>query len=799
MNPPIAQQTFGLGTLVSPQGESFPSRVSVEMEGRGIFAKIRLTFEFDNDDQLSARLFLLEKPWDAVVGALFVNGEPLSPTQVREEPRALSRSELLAVENALPTSSTNLTVVEVGEGIALSRLAIEFITTIDLQWHRGSFAFRSPLGERNLSWDGRWELSGLPGAGIAFSGAASSCRLETLEGSRYRWSEPVTVTPEEPALLDFSLDEKKAASIAVFSPSSDGTEGGCAAVAVVAPVRPQLAREPIRLAILVEIRNPQESLLIRSVIEKVATLLKPQDEFSLLLLGAESPTCLVSWGSSEAIDDELLAKLLEPSAMGRAVDLWDNMQAASSQLRTATHLLVVSSGAPTYPGKTVVSHAPVFIFTTGRRPFKSQLESLSQRTGGFLMEGSQEGLDTLLERLRIRLSPPLLSDFKLEGWALQQLRPSGATQVYTDQPTVVFGLFEGLLPKTVTLSGQSPSRQKLAQRVRVENLDEIDLMALYRERVAHWDGENQRSQRWEGDGVNVRSIGHAEELSEHYVQVSEPEPGLNPSTGIEIDMGSPTILSFSAGPVEFDDSLLGAPPSQEEFFSPSAESESTATETFEGIPEFETGESDLFYGDTVLDFSPRPLEVAEGESLLEGAAFAHDDVELFCQPLELSEQPPSEESFEQVSPSTEDSPAPSNLDAPLRPEPSTEESGKRRLLSWRQHDNENAEDREQEPKAAEPRESHGPTQEWNSQWLESFQEMDSELAQQWLEGCSIDHLGLAVSLLEATVAEELLNRLPHPRQRAVRNQVEWGRLLETFECEEADRQLALALTQAQTF
>lgn len=792
---PTAQQTFGLGTLLGPQGADSPRRVTIDVEGRGVFAKVRFGFDFDpsTGDATAERLFLLEKPWDAVASAISVNGESLRSTTVEGGARALPQSQLQVVESALPTSSSHLLVVEVASDVVLTTVEVELVLAVDLQWHRGAFLFCSPNGQRQVDFSGRWDLAGLPGAAIAFTQAAAPCRLETLESARHRWHEPLLVSSDEPAAMEFSLDEKKAASIAVFSPSYQGDGLGCAAVAVVAPDRTPQGREPVRLAVLVEIRNPQESLLIRSMLEKVAKLLKPEDELSLFLLGTDSPSCLASWSGREAVDDELLARLLEPSVLGRSRNLWETMQSFAPQLRVATHMLVASSGAPSYPDKELIGHVPVFIFTTGLRPFRSQLESLSQRSGGFLMEGSQDSLDVLVERLQIRLSPPLLSDFKLEGWALEQLRPAGATQVYTDQPTVVYGLFEGLLPKTVTLSGQSPSRQKLAQRVRVESLDEIALMALYKDRVARWDGKEQGNAGWEGPGVKVRSIPHAEALAANYV--ADPEPISGFGQGMEIDMGGPSLISFSAAPIELDDSPLGAPPSGGDHFF-QGEFEPLGSVAFEGVPGSVFDEPDLFASETLVDFSAATL-APRGESSQETPTA---ESELFEAPLTAEE--PSLEPLEEMS--LEPISSESSFVAPdhqeLTETPLLKPIGEP-LSPW-------ASGEEGEPVSPEPvgevhspassvpaPTTHGPSPGWSSQWLESFQDMDPSLAQQWLESCSIDSLGLAVSLLQPETAEQLLGRLAEPRQRAVRCQMEWGRLLESYECEEADRQLAVALTQ----
>ena len=820
--PPGAEQTFGLGTLVGPQGTSAPARATVEIEGRGIFAKVKILFEFEfESDQAGAeRLFLMEKPWDAVASVISINGQPLTQGAAEPGSKALPPSQLTAVQEAASVPSSHLMVVEIGRATELSTIAFEFVLAADLQWHRGAFIFRSPEGTRSLAFSGRWELSGLPGAGIAFTRAASPCRLETLEGARHRWSEPLTVTAEEPAVMQFSLDEKKAASIAVYSPTPEGAGPGCAAVAVVAPVRPQLARESVRLAILLEVRNPQEGLLMRAMVDKAVSLLKGQDEFSVLLVGTDTPSCLVPWSSSEAINDEVLAKVLEPTVIGKSPDLWANLAALAPNLRTATHLLIGTSGAPTYPGKGLVANTPVFVFATGRRPFKSQLESLSQRSNGFLMEGTMEGLESLAERMRIRLSPPLLSDFKLEGWPLSQLRPAGATQVYTDQPTLVFGLYEGLLPKTVTLSGQSPARQKLAQRVKVESMDEINLMPLYTDRVARWDGEAEPVHRWQGEGVAVCNISHAETIPTHYVAKASNKAL---ATTMVMGVGGPPTLSLSHSAVTLDnDSLMGAPAMEDDgFFSEEktmrldgAAAFEGVAEPFEGVAEPDTAESDLFFTgaaphDSLMGGPVQIRKAPPEEDFSDGGA----EADLFEDPSVITNRQSfpeaADESFELPSgpptiykdsgESVDAAPAPrrqAKADKPAEA-PAEDANARRKLLSWRQRQEaegaqSGAATEAPVPVARVRTASPG----WTSEWLESFSAMEPSVAAHWLESCSIDHLGLAASLMEPEVANDILARLSPLRQRAVRNQMEFGRLLESYECEEADHQLAISLTQA---
>jgi hypothetical protein len=434
------------------------------------------------------------------------------------------------------------------------------------------------------------------------------------------------------------------------------------------------------------------------------------------------------------------------------------------------------------------------------------LESLSQRSGGFLMEGTGESLDILLERMRIRLSPPLLSDFKLEGWGLNQIRPAGATQVYTDQPTLVFGLYEGLLPKTVTLSGQSPARQKLAQRVKVETLEEINLMPLYQDRLARWDGEQEPVDRWEGGGVIARNVSHAETLPSYYV--AEPEPENTMSSVVTLDFGAsppPPMISLATEAVAVDSAFFGAPDSSmDDLYSGDPGSTLVlppgALMGFQGASEAASSEPDLFYSEPVesgpSSLGGSPVQIRKGDP-------SDEEPELFEDPGELSKpmlKPPGGDAFEmpsgppKIARDSDSGESVGAAPAGRRSESSVDDpSLKRRLVSLRQKQEEAAPPTPSAPATVETlRTPDG----WSSEWLEKFHLLAPDQASEWLDTCSIDQLGLAISLLEPPAAEEVLSRLPAQRQRAVRTQMEWGKLLEGYECEEADRQLALALTQA---
>ncbi len=762
-----AHQMFSLGVMTGPVGRlSPPKRTQVEIIGRGLFVKVRLTFDFDSQTDRLGRIFLLEQPWNAVLDKVWVNEDFLVDVEETPPPaHPLSPAQLAAVEEEMTKSSTHLLTVCLDDDVELERLVFDFVLAVEMCWHEGSLIFGSSHGpRRDVEFEGRWGLGGLAGSHLTFHEAASGCRLETLESSKHRWSERVTVTPSEAACVKLSLDEKKAASIAVYSPSSTSDSNlGCAAVAVVAPVRPQLVRDSVRLAIVLEVRNPQEGLLLRTLVEKIVGLLNDRDEFCLLLAGTEEPQVLVPWSSIESFRDESLGKILAPSTLGRAPNIWKNVKELAPDYRGATHLLLASSGSRIYPGAEFAIQVPVFVIAMGRNPHKSQLESLFQRQGGFLSVGTSDAIEDTLAKLRIRLCPPLLSDFKLEGWGLDDVRPTGSTQVFTDQPTLVFGLYEGLLPKTVTLSGQSPAGQKLAQRVKVELLDEMDLKPLYFDRVRRWDASTELLDARRGAKALVICLTDREELTRRFPLAStEVVPTVIDNIGTQV-LGPPKI-SMDAPAVAFEDDSLGA-------------------------PDLSFGEPDLFAMEPMFGSPVQILQVNEDSGPLEDG-----EPDLFEDPDSLTSPEPL--------PPIEDM-----SDFPTGPPTIRKEIEEDLFLNDPSQAPQEIEDETsagdtllEMPKSKALRADIAPPSEtvsasWRSEWLDKFLALDDKEAQDWLTTCSIDHLGLSFSLLEDAEVEPVLARMETLRQSAVRSQREWGRYLELYEREDADRQLALSMTK----
>ena len=788
MHSPGPHQTFGLGTLIGQHGSEAPARTSIWIDGRGVFAAVRLSFELAPGNDQDTRVFLLEVPREAVLSQAVVAGQPLDPAHLPSAQVALASSQFHEIEELLKEGKSELTAIAIPAGTEVTDISLEYLLSLDLLWHRGGLAFQTTLGTRAVEFSGRWDLTGLAGAGIRFSRGAQRCRVETLEGARYRWNEPLEVTTDEAAELDFSLDEKKAASVAVFSPST-GDTAGCAAVAVIAPVRAQLARDPVRLAFMVEAKNPQEALLIRQMVESLSEILRPGDELSLWLLGTDSPSCLLSWTSESGATDEILSKLLDPTVVGRAEDLWSNLASLGEQARCATHVVLATSGTDGHPQPGTLAKLPVFVFATGRAPHFTALESLAQRNGGALVPGTVDGLSMFAERLKVRLSPPLLSEFKLDGWSLGQLLPSGPTQVYSDQPTLVLGTHEGLLPKTVTLSGLSPSRQKLAQRVRVETLSDLDLSPLYKERRARWEADGEPTTFWSGSVVSACRVSHHSAVGRFFTERKEVLEASTASTlNLEL-FASPTLaISFE----EPSDSLEGPPPSSSEselfqsepFFSgPAGGPMVIFKETFgqDGI------EPDLFEDSSELHSEmPESVESVESE----------ESFEFPTGPPIIVQKESFEEASEELEPEEDRSSEPVDSEE-LAGQIAFEMPVEPRLGSWKGPKETPTLSLSLEPiEIGESRADSTSNEDWTSEWLEKFQGLEASQARAWLETCSLDHLGLAVSLLEPSAADSVLEFLSPLRRRAVMSQVAWGVHLESYEREHADRQLALSLTQA---
>ena len=800
MNAPRPHQTFGLGTLLGHQSTDVPIHSTVRIDGRGVFASVQLSFELPPAGQEEERLFLVETPWDAVLCSVVCDAQQLDSQTAGWGPALVTSTQLQMMESELSEISTDLTVLQLPAGQAVKLVEMEYLLALELLWHRGGLAFRSHGSGQRVEFSGRWDLTGLAGAGIRFSKAASACRLETLEAARYRWSEPLTVSSDEEAWLDFSLDEKKAASVAVFSPSGEEPSRGVAAVAVIAPVRAQLPRESVRLAILVEARNPQEVLLLRQMVEALSEILRPGDEISLWLLGTDSPGELVSWTDKRAVTDEILAKLLEPSVIGRAPDLWENLAALQPRLRGATHFILATNGAPGIPTKPGLGELPVFVFATGRKPYRGALEGLAQRSSGALSPGTADSIPVFIERLKVRLSPPLLSDFKLEGWGLEKVHPSGSTQVYSDHPTLVLGEYDGLLPKTVTLSGLSPSRQKLAQRVRVETLAELDLAPLYRDRRANWEGQGEHNFCWASSEFRACRLSHPGLLPELFQERRESRE-TSPADSTSLDMfAAPTIT------VAFDE------PPQEAGFS-----DFSAPDTFEGPPPSVSSEPDLFDADSFFSgpSSGRPMVIFQGATESPGAVESDlfedlselDQIELTPleeRPFEVPSGPP----IIAFSPSDsfgDDGDEGDGYDG-FQSEGLDESDVVTEATLTDRHENRGSSDWSSHAETVEPAQELTPSSADEvlteatiegaiPEWLEKFRSLEHERAQLWLESCPIDHLGLAASAIEEKVANDLLSRLSPLRQRAIRTQMAWAQLLEEFEREQAGRHLSLSLTQ----
>lgn len=498
-------QRFGLGTLVGSEGTNAPRTTVIEVVGRGLFVRVKLTFGFDGLSEDSPRVFLMERPWNSVLAGVSINGESAKPAFGKPTPQPVQATFYSELENQ--GKGRPGVACHIPAGLVLKELELEYCLALDILSHQGVLAFASPAGMRNVDFRGSWDLAGLPGATLAPLAGAGSVRMDSTE-SRHSWKNGLVVSADEAALWALTLDEKKAASLSFFAPSKGGTGKGCAAVAVVAPVRPQLVRDAVKLAIYAEIRNPQEGLAVRGLVEKAASVLKSDDSLKISVLGVSGVREIFGWTSCEDLDDDALAPLLEPAAIGKAGNLTAALKELTPTLDDATHVVLATPGVGKGGGSEAALPLPTFILATGRKPHRSVLESLSEPTGGFVSEFHDGGLELFLDRMRTRMSPPLLRDFRLDGWGLDEVYPPGLTQVYTDQPTFVFGLYDGLLPKTVTLTGFSPAGQKLAQRVKVVPVEDFDLMPLYVETARRWKGQAGRTAVWGASEFTCFAFAH---------------------------------------------------------------------------------------------------------------------------------------------------------------------------------------------------------------------------------------------------------------------------------------------------
>lgn len=833
-------QKFSLGTLVAADGSISPDEVKVDIQGRGIFCRIALEFSFSDHDPSGARFFVVDRPWNSVLVKAELNGEKIDKKGLWAEPNrpTLPAALRLAVSEVLQEGAPEFVGCYLEPGHSLRTMSLEFVIACDVLWHCSELTFVANGSQVNLEIEVNWDLSGLPGAGLECLDQAREGRFAALDASRRQWSDRMVLQAQERVGIQLMLDEKKAASICLYS-RTNGREMGCGAVVVVAPVRPQLLRKPVRVAVVVEVRNPQEGLLARELVDQLSGALGPEDQIAIYILGSTANRCLMDWKSVGEVHEEELAQLLDPSFMGRAQFFWDSFQRVLEECQGATQVLLCSPGPRDQAPDDFVCHLPVFCHATGRKPYTAPLDDLAGKTGGFVSEHLIDGISSFLQRLNIRLSPPLLRDFRLEGWGLEKVYPPGLTQVYTDKPTLVLGLYDGLLPQTVTLGGLSPAGQKLAQRVRVETFHQFDLMPLFEERSKpRLSAEQSVKGHWSDEKFTLLEAIRPVQAHELFVVEEAESVAHDP-------FGPPSIDIVPQSAVTLDDPFAAS----DDFFSAHSDSGATLTDDFfsstsSNEPSFldqPVGEADPFLAPPPViqfDDEPEPLpriSFGSGESLPgpeEELDPPTEEPDLFegefsstlqYGPASFDEQEPDQSSlppddfFEPSSPS----PALDGLARPeyLDPEPlsaTNEPTPKEPSLEALPPAGRLGGSQERPPAgrpimervvpaSAEvepppvvrpPAPTERPTLTVVlPEWVRRLSDLEPEAVVEWIATCPIDHLALALADTEVSLASSFLQRLDDSRRKAVELQIELGRLLPEEERAIANERLGESLEQ----
>lgn len=788
-----AQQTFSLGCLLGNDSRIAPLAMAIEIEGTALFARIRMNYEFSAESDDSLRLFVLQKPADAVLVQAVAEGQDLAATDSLDRLDQLSDFQYQALDELFTEPSSHVLTLEVPAGCSISSISLEFVVVLAMMWHRGGVEFRTVASACQVDFQGRWDLAGLVGSEITFAGVAKACELQTLEAGHCRWSQSVKIEPGESIMVSLILDEKRPASIVAFSPSPDSDQGeGCAVVAVVAPVRTQAPREPVRLAFVVEVISPQEGFFVRSLVEEVCSILHEGDQVGVWLLHGESPQTVLPWSMVESVGDLGLGTLLNPESIGRSRDLWGQLQALKGELRSATHGLLATPGVATYPPEDLLCHFPIFVVATGRKPHYDPLTALAQHTGGIVHPGSREALDHLKDRMNLRLGHPLLSDFKVQGWDFKKIFPMGPKRVYSDEPTLMLGLAAGEFPKMVTLSGRSPLGQSLAQRVRVEVLDGIDFVSVYNERMARWNGQGVVRSCWMGQGLRLRNLLDRESLADYY--------GVLPQTSARQESG------IGEG-IDLDTTLTEKP-----LFEPEAPLEGGLDVFFDTPEPAWFSDDDFFGGQPTVAGSPdssyqepgdlasahqEPDQDFSGPAPFMGRDTIADEIELFRHHHASVDLPSwktphfrdSENSFSQQEDQELASSLPEDLipdltgqvEPPTPPFEPIEESKEFNLPDGEalsslsvSPEHELGDDHRLQSSLDEAevqRDLSTPS------WVDMLDSLDPGESAAWLNGVSIDSLGLAAAELEEQAAGLVFARLGEVRRRAVEIQRHWGLLL----------------------
>lgn len=799
-------QRFSLGAIVSPTQITAPREVAVKVRGRGIFCRLDLEFSFALDDPNAARVFALDRPWNAVLIEAAVNGEPLEASESLESRSPLPLGMKAGVEEILQEGAAEGVCCCIEAGKSLRTITLSFVMVCDVLWHQTLLDFHCHGDSVATQIDFHWDLAGLPGAVLSCEGEGADSRFSHLDTARYMWSENLTLGRGERFGVRLALDEKKAASLCLFS-SKDG-KSGCGAVVVVAPVRPQLQRRPVKIALLLEIRNPQEGLLARELVDRLRSVLNPDDQLSLYVLGSTSYRCVKNWHSSTQITEDVLSQLLDPALMGRPQNFWESYREFLEECRDATHMILSTPGPKEVPPPEVATNIPVFCFVTARKAKSSTLGELTAGTGSFVGENSIDGVDSFLQRMNVRLSPPLLREFRLEGWGLENSVPSKPTQVFMDKPTLVLGQYEGLLPQTITLAGVAPAGQKLGQRVKVESYSEFSFEPLHRHAGSRGYDLDQCLQRsWRGGQSCLLEINRPAVISELFSLEEPPE--------IESDgaFGAPPAMEAVSSAVTLDDELMGTP---SEFGDPSddifsgAAGDSISDEIFAapssgdidqyfldsptnelGAPEADSSEfSDSLDSGPVLRYEGAPTRLPQitldfgdpdDEPLFDSNEVSEESLEPSLS-LQIPDHPSVEPSVEEPSVEDVEEQSVGSLELPAAPETREDSLEPAPVLEPRRPSLERTL-RTSSDKATLSVRLGMPS------WVKQLVSLEGDAVERWLNACPIDTLSLGLAHTEETLVRTLVEKLPSPKRTAVELQVELGKLLPAEEIESACSEL----------
>ena len=763
-------QTFSLGKLISAKGLTAPFEVKLELIGRGTFVHLAVECHFTLDGPSAQRVFILEKPARATLVKTYLNRELLETSTEHLDKKALSVELANRLENSFSDETSDVLICDIDADQSLRSLRFEFSMALDVLWHEGNLCFRAPGRGGEVDVNATWDLKGLPDSRLECQGVVRESRFDKLEGSRRMWKERLSLKDGDSFGIKLCLDEQKAASLCLYSgPLEEEGLPGCGAVIIVAPKRPQLLRKAVKLAVVVEIRNPQEGLLTRDLTDQLATILRPGDQLSISFMGSTVTRNILPWTDIENITEGDLAQLIEPSLMGRTEYFWESFQRVIKEVHDATHIVLSSSGSKDQIPDEFSCSLPLFHFNTDNQCQNSVFEHLGQSTGGFCGGRVEGGAESFLRRLDIRVSPPLLKDFRLEGWDLEKIYPQGFNQVYSDRPTLISGLFDGDVPSTAILSGLSPAGQKLAQRVRVEEFTEFSLFPILRGMPERIQISNLAMDNtvggWRSSGLSLFGLQRPFSLDD--VFDTRPESGDTP-----MSLERPTIGLVAA-----------SISSQNDIFGSSEENEQAVIsighdDIFQG-PADTPGLDDVFAGPSeakkptrddlkVTPFEPLEnpfgdIELSEEDELASISLMREDHAEstlAFSIPDEEEDSSGLPDEDEQKVDKTPGLPDPSDVSRLREPE----------VLSAESEDLENTQ-------VVLPKVEVSKLSQTEPSWIDFAVKLEKTILERWLSSCSLDTLSLALADIDEFMAKEFLEQIEEPRRALIILQMEWGKIL----------------------